>query len=99
MEYLKFFLFVMIDIKFHTFSEPQPWADLNEIGNFRNGENVGNDRNVMNVMTDIKCLTFSETQAQGGLNDDGNFRKCWVFQECRECKECWEQNRMTDISV
>ena len=70
----------MIDIKCHTFSEPQPRADLNENGNFRNGENVRNVGNDRNVMTDIKCLTFSETQAQAGLNDDDNFRNGGYFK-------------------
>ena len=70
----------MIDIKCHTFSEPQLQADLNENGNFRNGENVRNVGNDRNVMTDIKCLTFSETQAQAGLNDDGNFRNGGYFR-------------------
>ena len=35
----------MTDIKCHTFSEPQPRADLNEDGNFRNGGNVRNIQN------------------------------------------------------
>ena len=41
----------MIDIKCHTFTEPQPRAGLNDDGNFRNGgyfKNVGNVRNAEN---------------------------------------------------
>ena len=62
--------------------EPQPRADLNDDGNFRNGgnfRNVRNDRNgenvrnVRNVSTYIKCHNFSETQARAYLTDDGNF--------------------------
>ena len=70
----------MIDIKCHTFLEPQPQADLNENGNFRNGENARNVGNDRNVMTDIKCLTLSETRAQAGLNDFRNFRNGGYFK-------------------
>ena len=76
----------MTDIKCHTFSEPQPRADLNEDGNFRNCENVRNVGNDRNVMTDIKCLTFSETQARAGLNDDGNFRNGGYFKNVRNVR-------------
>ena len=63
---VKNFRNVRTDIKCHPFLKPQPRGDLNDDGNFKNGGNLRNIRNVenvRNVRTYIKCHNFSETQA------------------------------------
>ena len=67
-------------IKCHT--EPKARGDLNDDGNFMNGWDFGN---VRNVRTDIKCYTFLKSQARADLNDDGNF---WIGGNVRTDIKC-----------
>ena len=62
---------------------------MNDDGNFRNGpdsgnvRNVGNVKNFRNVRTDIKCHIFLKPRPQVDLNDDSNFRNGGNFRNVR----------------
>ena len=64
---------------------------MNGDKNFRNGQDIGNVRNVKNfrnVRTDTKYHTFSEPQPRADLNDNGNFRNGGNVRKILECEEC-----------